>query len=127
MSANAPRREVKRFMYVNRRAPHGGIYAWESLEAVFIGAAFGQDVSVVFLDDGVFQLKTSQDPTRLGMKNFSRAYRALEMHDVEKIYVEQESLQARGLGPGDLVVPAMLVTSAELGALMAAQDVILSF
>ena len=35
--------EITKFMYVNRRAPYGTIYAWESLEVVLIGAAFDQD------------------------------------------------------------------------------------
>jgi tRNA 2-thiouridine synthesizing protein C len=48
---------VKKFMFVNRKAPYGTIYALESLEVVLIGAAFDQDVSVVFLDDGVYQLE----------------------------------------------------------------------
>jgi tRNA 2-thiouridine synthesizing protein C len=48
--------ETKKFMYINRKAPYGTIYAWESLEVVLIGAAFEQDVSLAFLDDGVFQL-----------------------------------------------------------------------
>ncbi len=48
---------IKRFMYVNRKAPYGTIYALESLEMVLVAAAFEQDVSMVFLDDGVFQLK----------------------------------------------------------------------
>ena len=43
---------VKKFMYVNRRAPYGTIYSLESLEVVLIGAAFDQDVSLAFLDDG---------------------------------------------------------------------------
>ena len=38
---------TKKLMYVNRRAPYGTIYAWESLEVVLIGAAFDQEVSVV--------------------------------------------------------------------------------
>ena len=48
---------VKKFLYVNRRAPHGTVYAHEALEVVLIGAAFDQDVSLAFIDDGVFQLK----------------------------------------------------------------------
>ena len=58
---------VKRFMYVNRKAPYGTIYALENLEVVLIAAAFDQDVSVVFLDDGVYQLKKSQDTAAIGM------------------------------------------------------------
>ena len=49
--------QVKKFMYVNRKAPHGTVYALESLEVVLIAAAFDQDVSLAFMDDGVYQLK----------------------------------------------------------------------
>ena len=45
---------IKKFMYVNRRAPYGSVYALESLEVVLVGAAFDQDVSVVFADDAFF-------------------------------------------------------------------------
>ena len=40
---------VKKFLYINRRAPHGSIYAHEALEVVLIGAAFDQDVSLLLL------------------------------------------------------------------------------
>ncbi len=104
-----------------------GVYALESLEVVLIGAAFDQDVSVVFADDGVFQLKKGQDTEELGMKNFSPTYRALETYDVEKLYVEKESLDARGLTEEDLVVPVEVMSNSEIGKLMEQQDVVLSF
>jgi len=56
--------DTKKFLYINRKAPYGTIYAWESLEVVLIGAAFEQDVSLAFLDDGVFQLTKGQDTGR---------------------------------------------------------------
>ena len=118
---------IKKFMYVNRRAPYGSVYALESLEVVLVGAAFDQDVSVVFADDGVFQLKKGQDTSEVEMKNFSPTYRALEMYDVEKLYVEKESLEARGLTEEDLVVPVEVMTNSEIGKLMEQQDVVLSF
>jgi len=118
---------VKKFMYVNRRAPHGSIYAQESLEVVLVGAAFEQDVSVVFLDDGVYQIRKDQDTSAIGTKNFSKTFRALEMYDVEKLYVEKESMQARGMTEDDLNVPVEVKTSEEIGRLMEEQDVVLSF
>jgi tRNA 2-thiouridine synthesizing protein C len=118
---------IKKFLYVNRKAPYGTIYALESLEVVLIGAAFEQDVSVVFMDDGVFQLKKGQDTGKAEMKNFSPTYRALEMYDVEKLYVEKESMEARGLTTDDLVVPVEVMDSNQLGALMEEQDVVLTF
>ena len=41
-----PEGPVRKFMYINRRAPYGTIYALESLEVVLIAAAFEQDVSL---------------------------------------------------------------------------------
>ena len=118
---------VKKFMFVNRKAPYGTIYALESLEVVLITAAFDQDVSVVFVDDGVYQLKKGQQTKGIETKNFSPTYRALEGYDIEKLYVEKESLDARGLTEDDLLVDVAVLSSAEMGALMDQQDVVLSF
>ncbi|MBX2881429.1 MAG: sulfurtransferase complex subunit TusC [Granulosicoccus sp.] len=118
---------IKRFMYVNRRAPHGTVYALESLETVLIGAAFDQDVTMLFLDDGVFQLKKDQNPDSLEFKNFSKTYRALEMYDVEKLFVERDSLTERGLSQDDLLVDVELIDRDKVSELIDQQDVVLSF
>ena len=118
---------IKKFLYVNRRAPYGSVYALESLEVVLIGAAFEQDVSMAFIDDGVYQLKKGQDTKAVDMKNFSPTYRALEMYDVEKLYVDKESMDARGLTEDDLVVPVEVLSTEQLADLMEEQEVILSF
>ena len=118
---------VKKFMFVNRKAPYGTIYALESLEVVLISAAFDQDVSLVFQDDGVYQLKKGQQTKGIEIKNFSPTYRALEDYDVEKLYVSKESLAERGLTEEDLLVPVIVLDRAAMGALMDEQDVVLSF
>lgn len=118
---------VKKFMFVNRKAPYGTIYALESLEVVLITAAFDQDVSLVFSDDGVYQIKKGQKTDGIGMKNFSPTYRALEGYDVEKLYVDKESLEERGLTEDDLLVDVEVLSRAELGKLMDEQDTIMSF
>ena len=132
---------TKKFLYVNRKAPHGSIYALESLEVVLIGAAFEQDVSLAFIDDGVFQLMQNQDTAGLESKNFSPTFKALGDYDVSKIYVERESLEKRGLDKDDLMPLVYededddwaekssihVVDSSELAALMEEQDVVLSF
>ncbi len=132
---------VKKFMYMNRKAPYGTIYALESLEVVLIAAAFDQDVSLVFADDGVYQLMKGQDTDDIGMKNFSPTYSALGDYDIKKIYIEKESLEERGLTLADLQElkyededddwaekdSIHLVTRAELADVIDAQDVVFSF
>ena len=133
--------DVKKFLYVNRKAPYGTIYALESLEVVLIGAAFEQDVTLAFVDDGVFQLTKGQNTDGIGMKNFSPTFRALGDYDVSKLFVERESLEERGLSEDDLIEvvyededddwaekPAIHIKSrAEIADIMADSDVVLSF
>jgi tRNA 2-thiouridine synthesizing protein C len=118
---------IKQFMFVNRKAPYGTIYALEGLEVVLISAAFEQDVSMAFIDDGVYELKKAQDTKAIEQKNFSPTYRALEGYDIEKLYVEKESLEARGLTEADLLVDVIVLDRAEMAAKMAEQDVLISF
>ena len=131
----------KKFIYVNRKAPHGSIYALESLEVVLISAAFEQDVSLAFIDDGVYQLLSGQNTASIGVKNFASTFGALGDYDVSKIYVERESLDQRGLTQADLMPltwededddwaekdSIQIVSSAELGDILEQQDVILNF
>ncbi len=118
---------TKKFMFVNRKAPYGTIYALESLEVVLIGAAFEQDVSLAFMDDGVYQLKKGHNTKGIDVKGFERTYGALEDYDVTKLYVDEESLKARGLTADDLCVPVEVMSRAAIGKLMEEQDVLLSF
>jgi tRNA 2-thiouridine synthesizing protein C len=132
---------VKKFLYLNRKAPYGTIYAWESLEVVLIGAAFDQDVRLLFLDDGVYQLTKGQDTAEAGMKNFSPTYRTLGDYEVKSVYVDKASLESRGLTQDDLVQIAWedweteeeieniveVVDAARVSELMEESDVIFSF
>ena len=132
--------DVKKFMFVNTKAPYGTVYALESLEVVLISAAFDQDVSLAFCDDGVFQITNNQNTEASGMKNFSPAYKALGDYDINKLYVEKESLEERGLTLDNLMdltyededddwaeKPSIkVVTRAELADLMDEQDVVIS-
>ncbi|MCP4407209.1 MAG: sulfurtransferase complex subunit TusC [Gammaproteobacteria bacterium] len=133
--------QIKKFLYINRKAPYGTIYALESLEVVLIGAAFEQDVSLVFLDDGVYQLAKGQKTQGIGMKNFSPTYSALGDYEVTKIYVDKDSLEERGLTLDDLLDlkyededddwaekdSIRLVTREQIGEIMDQHDVVLSF
>lgn len=127
----------KKFVFLNRKAPYGTIYALEVLEMILISAAFEQHAVIVFMDDGVFQIKKGQDTKAAGFKNFSPTYGVVEMEkedadeddDIDmvwRIVVEKESMDARGLTPEDLVIDVEVLTSAELGDLLENQDVVLS-
>jgi tRNA 2-thiouridine synthesizing protein C len=126
---------------MNRKAPYGTVYALESLEVVLIGAAFEQDVKLVFIDDGVYQLTKGQSTEGIGMKNFSPTYSALGDYDIKEIYVDEQSLKDRGLSMDDLQELTWededddwaekssmhLVSREQLAELIGSADVLLNF
>lgn len=132
---------TKKFVYVNRKAPYGTVYALESLEVVLIAAAFEQEVQLIFMDDGVYQLTKGQNTDGIGMKNFSKTYSALGDYDVNQIYVCKDSLAERGLTESDLQElmyededddwaeksSMNFCTKAELAELIDSADVLLNF
>jgi tRNA 2-thiouridine synthesizing protein C len=132
---------IKKFLYINRRAPYGTVYAWEALEVVLIGAAFDQQVNLAFVDDGIYQILKGQDTSQLGTKNFSPTFAALGDYGVTNIYVEKESLEMRGLTVNDLIPlkyedendnyaekdSIQVVSASALAKILEEQDVLLNF
>jgi len=116
---------IKNFMYVMERAPHGTIYTYEGLEMVLITAAYEQDISLTFIDDGVYALLKDQDTADLQIKGFVKTFKALDDYDVEKLYVDRQSLEERGLSKNDLIVDVEVLEAAEIGRIMEEQDVII--
>ena len=101
---------VKRFLFLQRRAPLGS--GPETLDGPLTAAAFDQEVHLAFLDDGVFCLLTP--------------IAALADHPLDHVWVERQSLAERGLAEGDLTVGAAPIDRARLAALMAEMDVVVS-
>ncbi len=119
--------ETKKFLFVIKKPPHGSIYPYEGLEVVLIVAAYDQDISVAFVEDGVFCLVKGQEPAAIGIKDFSNTFRVMEDYGVEHLYVDGEALKERGLTVDDLVTPVEVVDKETISKVMQEQDVLLPF
>lgn len=109
-----------------RTAPHNGVQLQEKLDVILTAAAFDQHVALLFLDDGVFQLKKRQQPEKYGLKDTASVFNALEIYDVHDLYTEVESLQDRGLKPVDLSLSVKEFYRKEINSLMQEYDLIIS-
>jgi tRNA 2-thiouridine synthesizing protein C len=116
----------KRFLFILRRPPQSGGRLRETLDMVLTTAAFEQPVALLFLDDGVYQLKRGQRPEAAGLPAVAPLFEALELYDVRAVLVERESLEERGLTEADLVIPVEPVGRAEVAALIAGQDIVVN-
>ena len=117
---------MKKFLFVLRKPPHNGAQAQEMLDIILTPAAFDQPASILLLDDGVFQLKNSQNPKGAGLKDTAAIFHALEIYDVHEVYAEVESLQERGLKPGDLCLPVQECYRKDIAGLMKRFDVLVA-
>ena len=87
---------MKKFMFVNRKAPYGTIYALESLEVVLIAATFDQDVSLVFVDDGVYNATKLTEPPQDDRHIVNRWSALKAEHDVDLVVCVAAALR-RGI------------------------------
>ncbi|MFZ2449023.1 MAG: sulfurtransferase complex subunit TusC [Methylovulum miyakonense] len=117
---------MKNYLFVLRQAAHSGAFVQEMLDIILTTAAFDQPVSLLLLDDGVFQLKSNQQPEHSGYKNTAAIFNALEMYDVTAIYTEAESLAERGLVAGDLFLPVEVLARREVAGFMRGFEVVFS-
>ncbi len=116
---------MKKFLFVMDKPPHSGIQLQEKLDLILTTAAFDQKVALLFIDDGVFQIKKGQHPETQGLKETSAIFNALEIYDVNKIYTEVESLQQRGMKPSDLSLPVKEYYRKDINELMQSYDLVL--
>ncbi len=110
---------VKKLLFIQAHAPYGQIAGRENLDLLLAAPTFEQLTSILFIEDGVWHLLADQNAAVIGLEVFTKAYAALPLYDVNPIYVEQVSLQQRGLTTDDLILPVTLVNMEELKQLIA--------
>lgn len=96
----------------------------EMLDIILTVAAFDQEVSLLLLDDGVFQIKNRQSAEQFGLKDTAAIFNALKIYDVHNIYVETESLKERGLQFSQLGLSGQEVSRKDIAGLMQQFDVV---
>jgi tRNA 2-thiouridine synthesizing protein C len=110
-----------------RKAPYGSVYTAEGFRTMMGIAVFEMDISVVFLDDGVYALLKDQDPEKLDMKPLGDGFPMLTEFDVDKFHVHDESLAERGLKPEDLLMDVEVVDSAQIAQILETAGRVLPF
>jgi len=90
-------------------APYSTAVGQEGLDVLLMGAAFDLDITVLFMHNGVFQIKEGQDNINTRMKQFTKTFKALEDFGVENVYAFDLSLTATGLSKDQLTVDVAIV------------------
>jgi tRNA 2-thiouridine synthesizing protein C len=118
--------ESRQLLFLMRQPPYATSHALEALESVLVAGVFDQRVSVLFRDDGVWQLLKGQHGAALSARTVGKVVQALPEYDVTALFVCVDSLAERRLELSDLVLPVTPLDGAGQRALLAAQHAVVS-
>lgn len=117
----------KKLLFVFQKPPHSTTACKEGLDALLAASAFGQDVSVLFSGDGIYQLLKHQDPAAIGRKHTLPIFDALDLYDIESLFASEEDFNQRSLEPDQLSIPVTLLSTTKVSELINTHDICLSF
>ena len=117
----------KKILFLNRKPPHSTQACQEAVDAMLTCSVFAQEISLLFMDDGVYQLLDGQDPGQLPVKNAGAAYQSLSLYDISQVHVDMVSLEARGIELAALSIEAIPVARGKISELLEQQDMVLSY
>lgn len=124
---NKPSNQHKQILLVFRHAPYGSAIAREGLEAALACGAMGAKASLLYINDGVWQLLTSQQSDAINYKNQAAMTAALPLYGIEDIWIDQDSLDQRGIDGKEIEDFGKVACRAQVQELLSGSAPILSF
>jgi tRNA 2-thiouridine synthesizing protein C len=115
-----------KLLFIQSTPPHGQINAQEGLDALLMGSAF-TECGLLLIGEGLLQLAKHQDPSVLGMKNFSLTFGALADYGVKHVYCRETDLQRFGLTVEDLVIEVQPVDDESARSLLSGYEQVVNF
>lgn len=126
----------KKILFILRNSPYGSAIAQEGVDAVLAAAVFEQEISVLFMDEGVWQLHNHQQShgvqrpeihMAMERKNIAAQLEAFPLYDIDQVYVDKKSLKHFSIPKKELILNPVLVGDKTMRKLIAEHDVILSY
>ena len=112
--------------YLFRTAPHGCASGREGVDALLAASAYCENVRVIFIGDGVYQLLASQQP-KYTQQDYAPMFKLFELYDIEQVFVCRDSLAERGVQQADLVIDAQRLDAEGIKFQIQSSDKLLSF
>lgn len=109
-------------LYLVRSYP--GILANETIDMVLVSGVFAQPTTVIFMDDGVFQLLEGKDT--INRKDTAKKWSALPTYEVENIFVHESSVRERNLETAELPNFVNLATDIEVKHMIRKADCVVN-
>lgn len=114
-------------LFIFASSPHGSARGREGLDALLAMSAFTQDIDVLFMADGVYQILRGQQPAGVLSRDHARTFGVLELYDITRIYVQESELVKRKLSPDQLLLASRPLSDEDCRLMIARADAKLVF
>ncbi|WP_076411637.1 sulfurtransferase complex subunit TusC [Shewanella sp. UCD-KL12] len=118
---------MKKLTIIFRRPPHSSPHGREALDLALLSASFEQEVSLIFVDEGVLHLVSSQSPETAGAKDYIATFGALALYDIETVLACSTSLTRFGLMDEALTIEVSKVVPQSITEHLKLSDEVLVF
>jgi len=113
----------KRLLLICRHSPYAGQLSHGALDFALAASVFEQDLTLLFMDEGVWQLLPNQ---QVDGKSIEKTLDSLPLYDFEELHVDLGSLHSRHLSITDLRGSVTPLSAAELPAFLDSFDQLIS-
>ncbi|WP_105168444.1 DsrE family protein [Pseudoalteromonas sp. T1lg23B] len=117
---------MKNVLIISHKSPFDDLYIRDALDTTLIYAAIDQNVSWLLLDSALLALKSAQSAAHLGLKDFFKTIKTLEIYDVEQVYVCELAMQKYQLDQQQLSIPVTVLSKSQQQALLQQQDMVVN-
>ncbi|EWH10386.1 DsrE family protein [Catenovulum agarivorans DS-2] len=99
----------------------------EGLELALTLATYEQPIALFFTGQAPLQLAKNINSDLLQRKNYTQGFNALDLYDIEQVYINAQSLDELQLNQRDLSIAAQVLSTEEFVAKLSHFDVVLQF
>ena len=108
------------------KGPLSGLISGEQLETAMVAATFEQEVSILFIGDGIFNLLPAKETKEVTGYNIQKMLLALPTFEINNLFICERSLEQRQIGVSDLPKHAKVISFEDQRRLIKTTDVVLS-
>ncbi len=109
----------KRILLLCRQSPYGSQLGRGALDIALAASVCERDISVLFLDDGVWQLQAGQGARLPDSRSVEKTLASFSLYGLEQLYADAASLRERGLGARDLSIAVESLPASRVPAFIA--------
>ena len=108
------------------KSPLNGLISGEQLETAMVAATFEQEVSILFIGDGIFNLLPAKETKEVTDYNIEKMLLALPTFEISDLFVCQRSLEHRQIEVSNLPKNVKVITFEEQKSLIRTSNAVLS-